>query len=193
MLLGFGLLVDEFTDTSSQNYPARPDFDPLPNNEAREALFGKFEYIHKPLPNNPENIEITDDWVSENIVKVTIPQITNIKKNGVVYFHKLAQHQLKAFFIELERENLLHYLLTWDGDFNARFIRGSKTNLSCHAFGMAIDVNYSWNKLRTVPALVGQKGTIRPLVEIANKYGLFWGGHFKNPLDGMHFEVAKIM
>jgi len=40
--------------------------------------------------------------------------------------------------------------------------------------------------------LVGQKGCVRELVPIAHENGFYWGGHFSR-LDGMHFEIAKIL
>ena len=45
--------------------------------------------------------------------------------------------------------------------------------------------------LGTTPALVGRKGSVRELVEIANANGFYWGGHFTRK-DGMHFEVAQV-
>jgi hypothetical protein len=33
---------------------------------------------------------------------------------------------------------------------------------------------------------------VRELVEIANEWGFYWGGHFTRK-DGMHFEIAKIL
>jgi hypothetical protein len=39
---------------------------------------------------------------------------------------------------------------------------------------------------------VGQHGSVRELVSIANEHGFFWGGHFDKRRDGMHFEVAVI-
>jgi hypothetical protein len=44
-----------------------------------------------------------------------------------------------------------------------------------------------------VPALVGQRGSLRELVPAANRLGFFWGGHYANRKDGMHFEVSKLM
>lgn len=43
------------------------------------------------------------------------------------------------------------------------------------------------------PALSGQKGSVRDLVGIANEHGFYWGGHFRTRLDGMHFEVARLL
>ncbi len=81
--------------------------------------------------------------------------------------------------------------MTYDGAFNPRLIRGSATNLSCHAWGIAIDINVPWNGLGIVPSLKGQKGSVRELVKIANRLGFYWGGHFGRK-DGMHFEIAKL-
>jgi hypothetical protein len=78
-------------------------------------------------------------------------------------------------------------VLTWDGSFVPRFIRGSRTTLSNHAFGTAFDINCGYNRLGTIPALLGNKGYVRELVELANEHGFYWGGHFASPRsDGMH-------
>jgi len=69
-------------------------------------------------------------------------------------------------------------------------MRGS-TNLSRHAWGTAFDINVPWNGLNVVPPRVGDKGSVRELVTIANKHGFYWGGHFGR-LDGMHFEIAVL-
>ena len=114
------------------------------------------------------------------------------KKTGNVSFHKKAAKQMLALWAEWEKEGLLHLVKSWDGTYVPRFIRGSKTKLSNHCFGTAFDINVKWNGLAKRPALVGQEGSVRELVEIANKHGFYWGGHFRRK-DGMHFEVAKIM
>jgi hypothetical protein len=92
-----------------------------------------------------------------------------------------------------QAKSVLPLVLTFGGSFVPRFIRGSRTVLSNHAFGSAFDINVAWNLLGNTPALVGQKGSVRPLVSIANEYGFYWGGHFNSRRDGMHFEVAKIL
>lgn len=50
----------------------------------------------------------------------------------------------------------------------------------------------AYNPLGARPALVGQKGSVRELVPIANKWGFYWGGHYSGRKDGMHFEVAVL-
>ncbi len=88
---------------------------------------------------------------------------------------------------------MLDQVLTFDGSFVPRLIRGSKASLSCHAFGTAFDINAAFNPLNQMPPLAGRPGSVRDLVQIANKHGFFWGGHFRTRLDGMHFEVAQLL
>lgn len=192
MQLGFNGIIDDRTDKSSASFPPKPVFEPLVKNEQRQQLFGTFTFESAPVPGNPENIRLTNNWANENIVTVRIPQLVKIKGSDKVQFHSKAANQLVKLWSDWEQAGLLHLVLTWDGSYVARFIRGSRTTLSNHSFGTAFDINVEWNQLGVVPALVGQKGSVRELVSIANDNGFYWGGHFKR-LDGMHFEVAKII
>ncbi len=192
MQLGFTGTIDIDENKASINWPKKPNFSPLTSNEERANIFGRYSYIHKPVPGNKENIKITDDWEEKNIITVKIPQLIPIKGSDKVRFHKLAAPQLTTLWSEWESAGLIHLVLTWEGSFVPRFIRGSKIILSNHAFGSAFDINYNWNQLGAIPAIVGQKGSVRELVSIANKNGFYWGGHFSR-LDGMHFEIAKIL
>lgn len=191
MQLGFGLIDDTRTDSNSENFPSKPNFPPLVSNEARSRIFGTIKFKSLPLPGNLENIVITNNWDSQNIIKVLMPQLIPIKGTATVYFHKKGANQLMKLFNDWETAGLLHSVVSWDGSYNPRFVRGSKTVLSNHAFGTAFDINVNWNRLGAIPALVGQKGSVRALVEIANINGFYWGGHFTRK-DGMHFEIAKI-
>lgn len=69
-----------------------------------------------------------------------------------------------------------------------REIRGSSTNLSNHSSGTAIDLNSTKHPL-------GKAGTFPlekvPMIRaLAKKYGLIWGGDYRNRKDEMHFEIA---
>ncbi len=191
MMLGFNMVTDTDEDKGSANWPPKPGFPPLTSNAERGEIFGKFEFRSNPLPNNPENIEVTDDWAKKNIVIASVPQLVAIKGSAKVAFHIKGKAQLEKMWKDWESADLLHLVLTWAGSYNPRFIRGSRTVLSNHAFGTAFDINVDWNKLGAMPALVGRKGSVRELVEIANNNGFYWGGHFTR-LDGMHFEVAQV-
>jgi hypothetical protein len=191
MMLGFGVLTDDSEDRQSANWPPKPNFSPLTGNAERALIFGKFSYRSRPVPGNPENIEVTDNWAKENIVIANIPQLVPIKGSSKVAFHRKAKDQLEKMWKDWEKAGLMHLVLTYSGSYVPRFIRGSRTVLSNHAFGSAFDINVEWNGLGVVPALVGRKGSVRELVKIANENGFYWGGHFTR-LDGMHFEIAKI-
>jgi hypothetical protein len=173
------------------NWPARPNFNPLPSNQARFNVFGQFDYQRT----KGDDIRILGNWEQENIITVQIPQLARLQGagGGNIRFHKLAADQLRAMFAAWEAAGLLDRILTWSGTYYPRFMRSGK-QLSTHAFGCAFDINVAWNGYYKRAALVGEKGSVRELVPIANQHGFYWGGHFKyggDLSDGMHFEWAR--
>lgn len=75
-----------------------------------------------------------------------------------------------------------------DWGYAFRDIRGMTGKLSNHSSGTAIDLNapkHPLGKVGTFPA--EQVPMIRAL---AKKYGLAWGGDYRNRKDEMHFEIA---
>lgn len=194
--LGFYLELEDKTvpENKSLNFPSKPMFNPLVTNSQREKIFGKIEFQATPTPSNPEGIKITNTFEKKNIVLVDLPQLAKATngKYTRMRFHKLCVYQLQQLFIEFDKKGLLPLVLSYDGAYNPRFVRGSRTELSNHSYGTAFDINVKWNGLNKTPALVGQLGSVRELVPIANKWGFYWGGHFNRP-DGMHFEVATII
>jgi hypothetical protein len=110
-----------------------------------------------------------------------------------VWLHAKAGQQIVNTFQQWEDGGLDNLILTWAGSWVPRYVRGSRKYLSNHSWGTAFDINVPWNGLGKVPALKGKKGSVRELVGIANENGLFWGGHYQNRPDGMHFEVAKVL
>ncbi len=193
MQQGFSLLEDKSTEREGINWPPKPRFRPL-SSSARKKLFGDFQYKHTPRAKDKDVVTIKGDWAKENIMLVEVPQLAKATngKYTKMRFNKKAVPQLLAMFREWERAGLLHLIKTYAGAFYPRFIRGSKTNLSNHSWGTALDINVAWNGLGRTPALVGREGSVRELVKIANKHGFYWGGHFSRK-DGMHFEVYKIV
>lgn len=193
--LGFELIEEPAADSTSSNFPPRPNFSPLVSNEQRGAVFGRYDYVSNPRPDNPKAIRILGTWENDNIVNVTIPQLRKAlgsKGPQGMQFHRLAAKQLKGMWAAWEQANLLDRVTSYDGSFVPRFVRGSRVTLSNHAFGSAFDINERYNKLGKRPALVGEKGSVRELVTIANEWGFYWGGHFSSRPDGMHFEVAFV-
>jgi hypothetical protein len=190
MQLGFEVVKDEEDSAKNgPNWPPPPDFSPL-TGAKMQSLFGKIEF--KVLADN-SSIKITNNWQADNLVTVQIPQIKNLPpyRTSKITVHKLVAAQWQKLFNEWDKAGLTPLLLTYDGSYNPRLIRGSADQLSTHAYGIAVDLNVEWNKLGAIPALKGQKGSVRELVGIANKLGFYWGGHFSRK-DGMHFEISKI-
>lgn len=175
-------------------FPAIPDFRPIVGTAARQAAFGKFDFITAPVKGNKENISIQGDWARKNLCIIELPQLMGIAgapQSGKIQCHVMVADSIRFLFQDLEQEGKLDLIHTWDGMFCPRFQRGSTTVLSNHSFGTAFDINAQWNRLGQEPAKEGELGCVYDLVEIANKHGWYWGGHFSRP-DGMHFEYARI-
>ena len=199
--LGFNILVDNSESEGGPNWPPDTGTGPL-TLAAKQKRFGAFTYTSAPVASNPEAIQIGGTWVKDNIVRVVVPQLEPFVTGGIVLFHKDGAEQLKALFAAWEADGLLGHILSWDGAWVPRFVRGSRTTLSNHSFGTAFDINARWNALSTCPALVGTKGSVRELVARANEIGFYWGGYYGYPKgfpnasgvsgrsDGMHFELA---
>lgn len=203
IMLGLAFIEESrpATDRSGDNWPPRPTRLRQLSHDERVARFGSFTFRHAPEAESYENIEITGRWEDDNIVKITVPQLTGLKGGGTgrVRLHRDLEASFRALWAAWEAAGLLDRLLTWEGMFVPRFKRRTSAAdiraknpraLSNHSWGTAFDVNYAWNKLGAVPALLGQKGCVRELVALANQHGWYWGGHFSSPRDGMHFEAG---
>jgi hypothetical protein len=195
MELGLDLIDDPDEAETGPNWPAPPThLQPLESNDERMKMFGSFEFVPDPQPSNAEAIKITDGWERENIVRIEIPQlkgVANAPQNRTVRFHANVADQVVALFKAWHEEGLVPRVLTWGGAYVSRYVRGSRTTLSNHAFGSAFDINVAWNRLGVRPALKGREGSVRELVSLANQHGFYWGGHYKSRPDGMHFELAR--
>lgn len=180
------------TPVRDPNWPPFPNFKPLPNRAARDAAFGAFSFTR----GEGNKINIDPAWVQANICEVTIPQLQRLIGNRKVRFHRRVVDQLLAMWAAWESAGLLHLILTYDGDWYPRVMAGNSSEISMHAYGAAFDINVKWNGFLARATLVGDKGSVRELVPIANHYGFYWGGHFRynktdDSSDGMHFEWAR--
>lgn len=76
-----------------------------------------------------------------------------------------------------------------DWGYAYRPVRGQTTGLSNHASGTAVDINATKHPLAKKHTFTGvQEITLQALVK---KYGLRWGGNYKDRTDEMHFEVIE--
>jgi hypothetical protein len=172
--------------------PAPEHLRPLTSTRERERRFGKFTWKPAPTPSNPERIVITDGWGRTNLVRVSVPQLVKgkLRKSPQLWVHREIADAFVALWAAWEQHGLLNRVRSFHGTYVARLVRGGST-LSNHAFGTAFDINARDNRLGTIPALVGERGSVRELVPLANAHGFFWGGHFTRRLDGMHFEAGR--
>lgn len=196
MSMGLELVEASGKDMTGPNWPPVPtDLKPA-SLALRYKLFGKFDYQPAPTKGNPEGIKILGNWQKENLGYVTIPQLKGVQGapgSGRIFWHKSAKDQILGLFQAWEDEGLIDLVHSWAGSWNPRFVRGSRTTLSNHAWATAFDINVPGNGLGKRPALVGQPWSVRELVPLANKWGFWWGGHYSDRKDGMHFEAATII
>lgn len=194
MQLGYSVARDPLnTDETGPNWPPAPDFAPVVSTAQKQQLFGAMAYVPAPTPWNREAIRITNGWDRDNIVMAKVPQLARVGASTSVAFHKAAVWQFEQLWAAWEAAGLLDLVVSWEGSYAPRFVRGSTTYLSNHAYGTAFDINAKFNALGAKPALVGRTGSVRKLVPLANEWGFYWGGHFGGRPDGMHFEVAFLI
>jgi len=192
---GYPLMDDPTLDINGPNWPPRPAVGPLSHTD-REKLFGRFSYVASPTMGNPEGITITGDWLNKSITNVSVSQLRGtpgFPKSGIVSIHVAISQQFLNLFKAWDDAGLTYLIVTWGGSWAPRFIRGSRTVLSNHAWATAFDINVQWNQLGIQPALRGATGSTRELVDIAYEHGFYWGGWFPQRPDGMHFEAYKIL
>lgn len=190
--------LDEATPTGA--FPNLPSGVHAIGLSGSKALFGNFSFVPAPTKSNPEAVRITDGWDKKNLVTVVVPQLITLglSSSGKVTLNKLIAKQFLGLWDAWEKRGLLHHVISWDGAYVCRFIRGSRTTLSNHAFGSAFDVNAAWNMRGTTGALPGKKGYLWPLVATAVEFGFFWGGWWGSENRGgtpdlMHFECFKLL
>lgn len=169
------------------------DVSPVLSQAERNSLFGRIEYV----PSGGDSILITNNF-AQNIKMVDIPQLNKFggqnRMNGM-RFHYKCEQQLQGLWREWEQLGLLDNILSFNGSYVPRFVRGttgSRRPLSAHAWGTAFDINASYNLLGQTPPFVGQPGSVRLLVKSAIKWGFYWGGWWPGRPDGMHFEVSRL-
>lgn len=180
-----------FTMHEVSGVPDKPNFRPLSVAD-KHKKFGQIIAVPAPYQECPEAINITNGWMGRHLTTVYIRQLNNVlgvPKGCRVQVNVAASEPIQQLFSVWEQEGLLPLVLRWGGCWAPRYVRRSIGTLSSHAWGTAFDINAPWNGLGRVPAAIGSKGSVLPLVKVANQLGFWWGGHWDRP-DGMHFEYV---
>lgn len=115
-----------------------------------------------------------------------------------VYMNRLLVEPFTKVMDQLLFSDLYKEIKTWDGCFNVRYQRGSRTVLSRHSWGLAIDLNAAWNPLVRVTPLT-RTMMRRKHVQWSERFLQVWrnngfdcGADWKDSLDGMHFELKVL-
>lgn len=128
-------------------------------------------------------IVIDPAWVQRHIRTVELPGIATTR------CHAIMIPQLLAALDEVRAVGLYDHFKPeqFGGCWVARHIDWDPSKpLSNHAWGIAVDFNTHDNWLGDEPQMDMR------IVEIFEKWGFEWGGHWRRP-DGMHFELDRIV
>jgi hypothetical protein len=185
------LLVEPANTTSYKDisWPPKPPFKPLTPFLVRQA-FGKNTQTIK---GQPTDLVVQKQWEEEFIEDLRIPALERMVKYKMqpVRVHKRIAQRVLNLFAEWEKNGLMEKIVSVENFFDVRFVPGSRDIMSNHAYGIAFDLNREFNKTGHIPPVVGELGSVRELVPIANKHGFYWGGHL-NRLEGSHFEFSRV-
>lgn len=166
--------VDGTLDESEMQalFPPAPtgSFPKIPNGQ-REVI----EMYEKPWDD-------VDGWWKKWGAPVELPdELKHLTKRGRLWTNKDLIPVLESVFEEIVDQGLARHLKTFDGCFNVRKIRGSKTKWSTHSWALALDFNMAENRLGAEPKMHPR------IVEIFERHGFVWGGKFRRK-DGQHFQ-----
>ena len=98
--------------------------------------------------------------------------------------HKLIEDVLTSVFTQIDSRGLWDLLEEYGGCYEYRNTRAS-SHLSCHAWGIAIDLNPKTNPLGGIAHMDSR------IVTIFKDHGFFWGNDFQGRKDPMHFQYAR--
>jgi D-alanyl-D-alanine carboxypeptidase len=129
----------------------------------------------------PKAANFESKWMVTWKVKESFPWFPN----KTIYIHKDFMALLQKAFTALQQAGLHTQIKTFDGCFNIRFVRGSKTVYSIHSWGCAIDLNAKDNGLAT-------SGKWTPaFINTMEACGVFCGQNWHGRKDPMHFALVN--
>ena len=154
-----------------------------------KGVFGEFPYTEA----THGNINLTGSWEAGNIVWMATPFLAAIG-HPQLQVHTKAVNSYQRVFSAIADAGLMGLFITCAGTFVPRHINHDPSKgLSSHSWGVTVDFNDKWNGYGSIPAQVGEYGSLRQVVPIFEAEGFAWGGNFTHPReDGMHFELARL-
>jgi len=121
-------------------------------------------------------------WDIPKEINDAIPALPN-----KIYINYLVIVPFEDTLRELMAADLHKEIKTWDGCFNIRLKRGS-SGISTHSFGIAVDLNASWNPFR------GKVTWSKEFLDVWRNNGWICGADWsKKNVDGMHFQCDNFI
>lgn len=136
--------------------------------------FGEIEY--RSVPSGW--VEIVNGWDDLHIETIELPIV------GKAQVHRRMGAIFEAVFVDIDRESLADAILQ-SGFWSPRHKNHRvQSELSTHAYGIAVDLNWARNP-------VGVLGAMHPrIVAVFERHGFRWGGRFAGVRDDMHFQYC---
>lgn len=150
---------------------------------AAAARYGHIDFASRHWPDQGKwlkLLEIPHDWFPGWKVQGTKMQTTHIACN-------LDLHApLLTALTHVHERKLGKELLSFDGCFNIRMVRGSTSHFSAHSYGLAVDLNASRNPMGQVL----HSSWSKEFVACFKEQGFDWGGDWHGRKDPMHFSFC---
>lgn len=150
------------------------DWQPFTRDQARH-VFG-----------DPEKPEFQRKWCvmyyPPQVIADRLINFVTKKPTTKIWVNRCMVDALDRAFKNVIARGLVDELVTFDGCLEIRAVRGG-SDLSWHAYALAIDLNAATNPLG------GPIGFSAGLVACFVDEGFTWGGRFKR-VDGMHFQYG---
>jgi hypothetical protein len=125
--------------------------------------------------------QLDGSWIHHYLRRESVPLLGTFACNRKLF------PQLRGAMSEIQAKGLAHLIdsTQFAGCFNPRLIPSAhSTQLSHHAWGIAVDINSRDNPFGAKPRQDPR------IVKIMRRWGLTWGGTWLVP-DGMHFEWMR--
>jgi hypothetical protein len=147
------------------------------------ARYGHIDFASRHWPDQGKwlkMLEIPPEWFPQWRVLGTKIPVTHIACNLDLHAPLLTALR------HVHERGLGKELLTFDGCFNIRMVRGSNTHFSTHSYGLGLDINAKWNPMGPVLHTTWSKAFVKCFTE----QGFDWGGDWNGRKDPMHFSLA---
>ena len=173
----------------------------------RDMRLGAIAFYWRPLPGNPEHVELAPEFVRDHLQVVALQH--PVKGTIHLTVNKAVVGSLGVLWNEWDRAGVLPDILDIES-FAPRFKRTLGTlaerldhcrsvaallnaadYLSTHSWGAAYDVNPGKNPQGQPPLPLGTDGTILRLLPAATRLSYAWGGRFLTQ-DSEHFELGVL-